>query len=136
MARIFEIHDAAFTVNHVPVLGEGAKKWFVPEGEILGAYLEDGTMVGFICVIGDPKKFEVTYSDIQPCIDDLFVHPSYQGLGIGKTLMNSAEQLLMDQGHTSCCLACLHIYTPNHGFYQHLGWIQVKERNFTCETDG
>ena len=39
MARIFEIHDAAFTVNHVPVLGEGAKKWFVPEGEILGAYL-------------------------------------------------------------------------------------------------
>ena len=55
MSRIFEIHDAAFRINHIPVLGKDAKKWFVPEGEILLAVMPDDTISGFVCVIENPR---------------------------------------------------------------------------------
>jgi GNAT superfamily N-acetyltransferase len=53
----------------------------------------------------------------------LFVLPAYEGRGVGRALIQQAEDWLWSQGATE-----IHLFTGNqpslraYGFYQHLGW--------------
>lgn len=56
----------------------------------------------------------------------LFVLPSHEGQGIGRALIQAAEQWLWDQGSHEIWLVTGH--DPQlraYGFYSHLGWIPV-----------
>lgn len=49
--------------------------------------------------------------------------PPYEGLGVGKTLLNRVVGLLRKQGHSRVFLGCAtDPAVRSYGFYRHLGW--------------
>lgn len=71
-----------------------------------------------------PVGFTLIDSD-EGSVFALFVRPEYEGLGLGKQLMDQAEAVLF-QYH-----AVLWLETDSHsraaGFYQHRGWYPVAQ---------
>ena len=89
-------------------------------------------VVGF--AMGDRSNAEVQV---------VAVHPQYEGLGIGKTLLASVQHWLFSMGHKKIWLAA----NPDpkvraYGFYRKLGWYATGEKKgddeimFLDRTDG
>ncbi|MCK1978211.1 GNAT family N-acetyltransferase, partial [Jeotgalicoccus huakuii] len=56
--------------------------------------------------------------------------PSYEGLGIGKTLLAMMVDQLKNQGLPRVFLACSSDPdVRSYGFYRHLGWSPTEERD-------
>jgi GNAT superfamily N-acetyltransferase len=150
--QIDAIHRAAFLANHVPLLpsskeGGEPNAWFEPGGD---CYVVEGgnptstataekgiqkdvgkntkLLRGFVYVCSEPVEPLAPSREIGaslarlPYVDDLFVHPEWQGKGLGSRLLAKAEAVLVEQGHTQACLAVLAVHTAAHRFYHKHHW--------------
>lgn len=72
-------------------------------------------------VDGETKGFLVTKDD---CIEELWVAPGSQGLGIGKALMAWAEEHIRKAGISASYLHCYEANTIAQKFYEKLGYKQ------------
>lgn len=112
-----------------------------PAGEIIDTYFEylvdtsesshgtfyvaeaGGQMVGYVCVFGrvapaDPDEPPAPSSFVA----DLFVVPSFQGHGVGKGLMDRAEEHARSLGVAAVDLKVLASNDPALTFYRTLGY--------------
>lgn len=58
-------------------------------------------------------------------VENVAVHPGYQGKGIGRVLMTFAEQQACDKGLNSVYLYTNEVMAENLSFYAHLGFIET-----------
>jgi ribosomal protein S18 acetylase RimI-like enzyme len=122
---------------------QGIRQWdwvypnrFVVRGDInrgtVYGILDRGRVIGAVVV--DDRQSR-SYSSLlwtdtagsPACIHRLAVHPSYQGQGIGKKLLQFAERLAQEEGRTSIRLD---VYTGNPGavcMYRKAGYADVGE---------
>lgn len=73
----------------------------------------DGCVRGFATTEGD-------------CLAELWVCPTAQGNGIGKTLVQWAEEKLLMSGHQTMSLYCYGDNKPALAFYERLGFRTMK----------
>ncbi|MGM7681932.1 GNAT family N-acetyltransferase [Cytobacillus sp. Hm23] len=64
--------------------------------------------------------FEDEYSTLA----NVAVHPNYQGLGLGRSLLQFAETEARSRGYMEIRLATHVLLTENISYYLHLGWIE------------
>ncbi|MDX8366123.1 GNAT family N-acetyltransferase [Cytobacillus sp. IB215665] len=64
--------------------------------------------------------FEDEYSTIA----NVAVHPNYQGIGLGRSLLQFAETEARSRGYMEIRLATHVLLTENISYYLHLGWIE------------
>jgi GNAT superfamily N-acetyltransferase len=74
---------------------------------------EDGAIQGFSAA--DPRDGSI-------CA--LFVHPSYEGRGIGRALLSLACNILKESGHSTAALTT-EAGTRAEGFYRTDGWTEI-----------
>lgn len=131
-----DIHDAAFEAAHRSIVGEGAPAWFDPQGTCLVYEGADARVLGFVYVVTSEDELadadDAAGEELPlPRVDDLFVHPSAQGQGIGSALLSAAEALV---GHVTLNLAVLEADVRVREFYRKRGW--VPGARFVCSVDG
>lgn len=115
--------------------------WFYPNRFIFGNDLRRGHMFGYRqgkdiigAVVVDANQnrqyqaFDWKDAEGTPaCIHRLAVHPAHQGYGLGKQLLQFAEQLAGQRGHTSIRLE---VYKGNPAvanMYRRSGYMEVGE---------
>jgi ribosomal protein S18 acetylase RimI-like enzyme len=115
--------------------------WFYPNGIVIGSDLRNKSLYGLIiddhvvaAVVLDTKQSSkyaaLKWGDKQEkpaCIHRLAVRPEYQGKGLGKQLLQFAEDLARQQGRTSIRLD---VFTGNPSavsMYSRAGYQQVGE---------
>ncbi|NRF90172.1 GNAT family N-acetyltransferase [Paenibacillus frigoriresistens] len=125
---------------------KGIHQWdrFYPNGIVIGRDLRNKNLFGIsmdaqiVAVVVLDTKQSAKYSALQwsdtqgksACIHRLAVHPEYQGRGLGKQLLQFAENLAGQQGNSSIRLD---VYTGNRGalsMYSRAGYHQVGEIKF------
>jgi GNAT superfamily N-acetyltransferase len=62
------------------------------------------------------------------CVENVAVHPSRQGAGIGRALLRFAEQEARGAGHDSIYLYTHEKMTENQAFYARLGYVEYKRQ--------
>ena len=65
--------------------------------------------------------------DYDASIRGLYVHPSYQGCGFGRLLIQDSASILLNHGARSLEIGCVR-ENPNCEFYRHLGGIEIGSR--------
>ncbi|MFK8331788.1 GNAT family N-acetyltransferase [Pseudomonas sp. BJa5] len=114
--------ENAFSPEELHALGITTESWStgIQDGSCPGfVACDDGRMIGYC--FGDRDTGEIVV---------LALLPSYEGLGIGKTLLAMMVDQLKNQGFHRVFLACSS--DPNvrsYGFYRHLGWSPTGERD-------
>lgn len=114
--------SAAFT-HYIPRMGgqvpgpmradfaaliEAGHAWVAQQGE---------RIVGALVLVPDhPDGF---------CVDTVAVRPSQQGTGLGRVLLQFAEDEARRQGHAHICLATHATMTENQRFYPHIGYVET-----------
>ena len=93
-------------------LVERAANWIF-DNSTFWAWEEDGAIQGFSAA--DPRD---------GTIFALFVHPSYEGRGIGRALLPMACQSLRDSGHAIAALTT-EAGTRAERFYRLDGWTEI-----------
>lgn len=58
-------------------------------------------------------------------VDTVAVLPSHQGTGLGRMLLQFAEDEARRHGHASICLATNAKMTENQRFYPHIGYVET-----------
>jgi GNAT superfamily N-acetyltransferase len=91
---------------------DSATNWIF-DNSTFWAWEEDGAIQGFSA--GDPRD---------GTIFALFVHPSYEGHGIGRALLPMACETLRDNGHASATLTT-EPGTRAERFYRRDGWTEI-----------
>ena len=83
---------------------------------------------------GDPSQ---PHTHGGPFVDDLFVAPRCQRMGVGAALLDAAEHRLgLAASGQEAVLACLEAATGAHAFYERRGWALRAGRAFTAPEDG
>ena len=100
-----------------------------PPGPMLRDYgpsLEAGTT----WVTGSPITAVLTLYPTDNCllIENIAVHPSAQGRGLGRALMSFAEQEAARRGLTRMALYTHEVMTENQAIYARLGYTEVERR--------
>lgn len=100
-----------------------------PPGPMLRDYgpsVEDGTT----WVTGSPVTAVLTLypRDDHLLIENVAVHPSAQGSGLGRALMSFAEQEAARLGFTRMTLYTHEVMTENQAIYGRLGYTEVERR--------
>jgi ribosomal protein S18 acetylase RimI-like enzyme len=62
-------------------------------------------------------------------IENVVVHPAYQGQGIGRALLGFAERLAIRRGLASTTLYTNVLMTENITLYQRLGYVETERRS-------
>jgi ribosomal protein S18 acetylase RimI-like enzyme len=62
-------------------------------------------------------------------IGALYVHPEYQGRGVGRRLLQAAVRFFTAQGITALMIGCLNTNTPAAGFYAAMGGQVIGTRD-------
>ena len=75
-----------------------------------------GRVVGGLIMV-----YETEYASIA----NIAVHPEFQGQGIGRGLMNFAENKAKDKGYSELRLATHVLLTENVSAYLHSGWSEI-----------
>lgn len=79
----------------------------------------DGAIVGVLVL---------TVSDDGFLLDNIAVHPSCQGVGIGKVLLELAEVEARRQGYGSVCLYTHEKMVENQALYARIGYVEFARR--------
>jgi ribosomal protein S18 acetylase RimI-like enzyme len=100
-----------------------------PPGPMLRDYgpsVADGTT----WVTGSPVTAVLTLypRDDHLFIDNVAVHPSAQGRGLGRALMSFAEEEAARLGFTRISLFTHEVMTENQAIYARLGYVEVERR--------
>ena len=82
---------------------------------------EDGGEIVGIVVLGP--------SDQGFSIDNVAVHPSQQGRGVGRTLLDHAEAEARHAGFDSIYLYTHELMTENQALYARLGYVEYERRS-------
>ena len=69
------------------------------------------------------------YAERHVLIENVAVHPDYQGRGLGQKLMRSAEQRAAKAGLKEVWLYTNELMTENIAFYTWLGYEEVERRS-------
>jgi GNAT superfamily N-acetyltransferase len=105
----------AFSVAQLAAIGVTVDSWAdgVRQGSMPGVVAWHGAqMVGYC--FGDRDSGEVVV---------LALLPDWEGLGLGRELLDRMVTLLRAAGHARLFLGCsADPATRSHGFYRHLGW--------------
>ena len=100
------------------------------ETRLLRVAVDDDRVVGFVCVfLDDDERWGAL-------LDNLHIHPSFQGRGLGRDLLTQAAAWVADRRPGSPMY--LWVYEANHaahGFYGGLGGV-VAERTLNHAADG
>lgn len=85
---------------------------------------------GLIWVVGDPVVglVSLVQSDGQLLIENVAVHPSAQGSGLGHRLMDFAESEARARGLARLVLYTSEAMTENVSIYTHLGFVEIGRR--------
>lgn len=83
---------------------------------------KDDIVVGFVSCEYGYKDSEATK------IHKLYVLPQYQGLGLGKKLIEQVEQQAIQSNNTSILLN-VNRFNPSLDFYRRMGFEVIKEEN-------
>jgi ribosomal protein S18 acetylase RimI-like enzyme len=100
-----------------------------PPGPMLRDYgpsVEDGTT----WVTGSPIVAVLTlyHRENHMFIENIAVHPSAQGRGLGRALMSFAEQEAARRGLTRMALVTHEVMTENQVIYARLGYTEIERR--------
>jgi len=79
----------------------------------------DGALAGVVVLAVDDEGFVV---------DNVAVHPSRRGAGLGRALIALAERAAVDAGFDSIYLYTLEQMTENLGLYARLGYVEYDRR--------
>ncbi len=113
--------------------------WFYPNRMIIGSDLKEGNLYGVkqddvvIAAVVVNEKQTARYANVNwidwsgkpACIHRLAVHPQFQGKGLGKKLLQFAEEHAFMQGHSSIRLD---VYSGNPaavGMYRRAGYKEI-----------
>lgn len=81
--------------------------------------LEDGTLIGSVCLVAEDTPDRPQYS---PWLSRIYVAPDQRGKGIGKLLIERAKEEMRRQGHDA-----LYLITEDKGpYYARMGWHKVE----------
>ena len=119
---IVRIHRDAFEKAHRPLLGQNAVPWFDPGGLCWVADHAEHGVVGFAFLEFEPDEHDPTPTHGQPLLDDLFVDPAFQRLGLGRRLIAAAEDHARACGSEHLVLGCLELDVAARAFYTKTGW--------------
>ncbi len=84
----------------------------------------DGLVAGLLVLIEQKETL---------LLDNVAVHPDFQGHGLGKRLMQLAEREAINLGHTSIILYTHELMTENQAIYKKIGYTEsrrVEEKGF------
>ena len=100
-----------------------------PPAPLLGDYaaaVEDGGL----WVTGNPVTgvISLSHAGTSLLIENVAVHPAAQGTGLGRRLMEFAEQEAARLGLSRLTLYTNEVMTENHAIYIHLGYREVARR--------
>lgn len=86
---------------------------------------------GHIWVVGDPIIAAITLieTDDALLVENLAVHPDEQGRGLGRRLLESAEQKATERGLRRIRLDRNEINLELSGFFSHLGYTEIDRRS-------
>ncbi|WP_332768145.1 GNAT family N-acetyltransferase [Phenylobacterium sp.] len=91
--------------------------------EPLSVWDEDWTSARVACIDDRVVGVGLTRDDV---LNDLWVHPSAQGLGAGTRLLAELEQEIFARGFSIARLRCLEPNTRARKFYASRGWTEVR----------
>ncbi len=87
----------------------------------------DGSaIVGFVCVSPCRREMPPEVGEISSC----YVHPEYQGKGLGKQLFSLAAQALRDAGYAKAALWVFEANWPARHFFSKLGYCKVGQSRY------
>ena len=100
-----------------------------PPGPMLRDY-RPSVEAGTTWVSGSPITAVLTLypGDDHLLIENIAVHPSAQGRGLGRALMSFAEQEAARRGLTRLTLVTHEVMTENQAIYARLGYAEVERR--------
>lgn len=100
-----------------------------PPGPMLRDY-RPSVEAGTTWVTGSPITAVLTLYRVHNhlLIENIAVHPSAQGRGLGRALMNFAEQEAARRGLTRITLYTHEVMTENQVIYARLGYTEVERR--------
>ena len=101
-----------------------------PPGPMLRDY-RPSVEAGTTWVSGSPITAVLTLypGDDHLLIENIAVHPSAQGRGLGRVLMSFAEQEAARRGLTRMTLVTHEVMTENQAIYARLGYAEVERRS-------
>ena len=77
-----------------------------------------GLPVGLVLLIDNDLE---THIHLKPWLASLYVMPEMRGNGVGKALVQMAENAARNRGHTE-----LYLYTSESDYYRPLGWQEFE----------
>ena len=100
-----------------------------PPGPMLRDY-RPSVKAGTTWVCGSPITAVLTLypGDDHLLLENIAVHPSAQGRGLGRALMSFAEQEAARRGLTRMTLVTHEVMTENQAIYARLGYAEVERR--------
>ncbi len=89
----------------------------------------DGEIVAHAAIVS--RKILVNAAEVNVgYVEGLAVHPSFQGLGFGKHLVQKVTDLCL-ANHALSLLS-----TDEHALYESVGWQKFRGESFVCEESG
>lgn len=108
---------------------EGAKKFLserIQQNEsVIFVAFKDGQALGFMQLY---PAFSSVSMKRQWILNDLFVKADARNLGVGKTILQTAQEFIMKLGHKGLLLETTPDNTKAQKLYESLGW--KREENF------
>ena len=114
--------ENAFSEQDLADLGISPQSW--------GDGIADGSCPGYVAMVDD-KMAGYCFADSESGeIMVLALLPEYEGLGLGRTLLERMVRDLQERGFKRLFLACnSDPKVRSYGFYRHLGWTESGQRD-------
>jgi GNAT superfamily N-acetyltransferase len=86
---------------------------------------------GHVWIVGRPVEGLICLHQVDEAllIQNVAVHPNVQGTGLGRRLMEFAEEVARQKGLERVTLYTNEVMTENLAIYEHLGFVEVARRS-------
>lgn len=121
LPRLREIVDQAYS-RYLPMMDRPPAPMIhdlAPDVEAGRVWVAGSPAVGLICLVNDGDAL---------LVENVAVHPTAQGRGIGQALMEFAQTRARESGIRTLRLYTNQIMADNVRFYSHLGYREVERR--------